>query len=438
MAIISQYSLFVWEKDLENLGDLKRLQLVLDSLPDEELMRTLEIERGHGRDDYPVRAMWNLIIAMIVFGHDRFADVIRECGRNVQLRYICGFGVWKIPTAVNVSRFVVNLEKHQDIITDIFFALVGKLCELLPGFGEDVAMDSKWVESLAKRVSDNKKTGRHKSGRRGEHDAEYGKKEYKGRRPDGTEWVTIKSCFGFKLHVLVDANYELPLAYMVSSAAGSDVVYGKALLEYLEKNKPDIFKRIKHCMADRAYDDTALIQYLKGLGIKAVIDKRDMWKDELEKELPGYKGIYYNERGEVFCYSPEYGERHEMRPNGYESERDALRFQCPAKMYGISCSEACTCTHTKNIRIPLETDERIFTQVSRSGYKWGTLYNKRTSVERVFSRLDVSFGFEEKKLRGKVRMELLGSIALIVMNAMAIGRIREKKPDLMRSLVKAA
>ena len=52
MAIISQYSLFVWEKDLENLGDLRRLQLVLDSLPDEELMRTLEIKRGNGRDDY--------------------------------------------------------------------------------------------------------------------------------------------------------------------------------------------------------------------------------------------------------------------------------------------------------------------------------------------------------------------------------------------------
>ena len=191
---------------------------------------------------------------------------------------MCGFGVGKTPCAVNFSRFVTKLEKHQDLITDIFFALVTKLSELLPNFGEDVAIDSKWVESLAKRVSDNKN-----SGRRGEHDAEYGKKEYKGRRPDGTEWITVKSCFGFKLHVLVDANYELPLAYMVSSAAGSDVVYGKELLEYLEKNQPDIFKRIKHCMGDRAYDDTALIQYLKGLGIKSVIDKRDMWKDEYPK-----------------------------------------------------------------------------------------------------------------------------------------------------------
>jgi hypothetical protein len=425
--------MFVWENDLENLGDLKRLDLVLKSLPDEELVRTLEKERGNGRDDYPVRPIWNLLIAMIVFGHARYADVIRELSRNVQLRYVCGFGVGKVPCAVNVSRFVANLEKHQLLVDEILFALVAELGELLPDFGEDVAIDSKWVESLAKRVSENKN-----SGRRGEHDAEYGKKEYKGRRPDGTEWVTVKTCFGFKMHALVDANYELPLAYVVSSASGSDVVYGKELFEHLEENRPEVFNRIRHCMGDRAYDDTELIKYLKGFGIKAVIDKRDMWRDEFEREVPGYEGRYYNERGEVFCYSAKSGERHEMLPAGYCAERDSLRMKCPVKMYGISCSESDTCTRVKNIRVPLSTDERIFTQIARPSYKWKQHYNKRTSVERVFSRLDVSFGFEEKKLRGKIRMRLLGSMALIVMNAMAVGRINEKTPELMRSLVKAA
>ena len=206
MATIPQISMFVWENDLENLGDLKRLNLVLDSLPDEELMQTLEKERGHGRDDYPIRPMWNLLIAMIVFGHARFADVIRELNRNVQLRYICGFGIGKIPCAANVSRFVANLEMHQGLITKIFYALVAKLSELLPDFGENLAMDSKWVWSIAKRVSDSKE-----SDRRGEHDAAWGKKEYKCRRPDGTEWTKVELCFGFKLHVLIDARYELPL-----------------------------------------------------------------------------------------------------------------------------------------------------------------------------------------------------------------------------------
>ena len=48
MAIIPQTRLFSWQ-DVENLGELKRLELVLKSVPDEALMRTLEAERANGR-----------------------------------------------------------------------------------------------------------------------------------------------------------------------------------------------------------------------------------------------------------------------------------------------------------------------------------------------------------------------------------------------------
>jgi hypothetical protein len=41
MAIIPQPTLFSWA-DLEPLGDLERRQCVLDTLPDENLMQTLE------------------------------------------------------------------------------------------------------------------------------------------------------------------------------------------------------------------------------------------------------------------------------------------------------------------------------------------------------------------------------------------------------------
>ena len=53
MAIIPQISLFRWQDDIDCLGDLERLKLVFDNLPDEELVRILEKERGNGRDDYP-------------------------------------------------------------------------------------------------------------------------------------------------------------------------------------------------------------------------------------------------------------------------------------------------------------------------------------------------------------------------------------------------
>ena len=66
MAIIPQLKLFEWT-EIQTLGDLERLRLVLDYMPDDALMKTLERNRGKGRDDYPIRAMWNSVLAGIVF-----------------------------------------------------------------------------------------------------------------------------------------------------------------------------------------------------------------------------------------------------------------------------------------------------------------------------------------------------------------------------------
>jgi len=90
----------------------------------------------------------------------------------------------------------------------------------------------------------------------------------------------------------------------------------------------------------------------------------------------------------------------------------------------------------KWIRIPIKTDRRIFTPIDRSSYKWERYYKKRTAVERVNSRLDESFGFEKHYIRGKKKMEIKCGIALCIMLAMALGRIKEKQAEEMRSLIK--
>ena len=95
MAIIPQITLFEGI-EYENLGDLERLKLVLNYMPDEELMRKLEEKRGNGRDDYPIRAMWNCLIAGIIFQHKGESSLLRELGRNSQLRVITGFAGRKL------------------------------------------------------------------------------------------------------------------------------------------------------------------------------------------------------------------------------------------------------------------------------------------------------------------------------------------------------
>jgi len=95
------------------------------------------------------------------------------------------------------------------------------------------------------------------------------------------------------------------------------------------------------------------------------------------------------------------------------------------------------CSVKQGIRIDIEVDRRVFTPIDRASYKWEKTYDKRTSVERVNGRLDESFGFEKHYIRGKKKMKLRCGIALCVMLAMAVGRIKENQAEKMRSLVKS-
>ncbi len=56
-------------------------------------------------------------------------------------------------------------------------------------------------------------------------DADWGKKVYcSGVREDGTAWEKVKSWFGYKLHLVVDAKYELPVSYCVTKASAAEVL----------------------------------------------------------------------------------------------------------------------------------------------------------------------------------------------------------------------
>jgi len=72
-----------------------------------------------------------------------------------------------------------------------------------------------------------------------------------------------------------------------------------------------------------------------------------------------------------------------------------------------------------------------------ASYKWDSIYKLRTSVERVNSRIDNVYGFENHYIRGLKKMRFRCSLALLMMLVLAIGRIKQNRPDLMRSLKSA-
>ena len=127
-----------------------------------------------------------------------------------------------------------------------------------------------------------------------------------------------------------------------------------------------------------------------------------------------------------------------MAFGGFESDRRTLKYRCPAKQYGVECLDVGRCPVKGSVRIKLSEERRVLLPLARTTHRWKDIYDKRSAVERVNSRLDVSFGFEHHFIRGQKKMQLRVSLALTVMLTMALGRVREKRKELMRSLVKAA
>lgn len=238
-----------------------------------------------------MRAMWNSVLAGIVFQHDAIEKLRRELGRNGQLRFMCGFKGKLVPPAWVYTRFLKSLMNYTDEVDKIFKRLVDELQGILPDFGKHLSIDSKAISSFAKQKNKNQTP----DGRR-DIDADYGRKEYKGKTKDGKLWEKIVKWFGYKLHLVVDATYELPMTFKVTKASASDITEGHALLTQIKQKQPEILKIAETLAGDKGYDDTKFIEKCWDKHqIKPVIDIRNMWKDGEETHLlTGKDNVVYN------------------------------------------------------------------------------------------------------------------------------------------------
>jgi hypothetical protein len=403
--IISQISLFDYS-GIEILGDLERLQLAFEGISDESLMRKLEGQRGNGRNDYPVRVMWNLVIAMKVFGHKSVESFRRELSRNSQLRKICGLDgcPWKkhiVPPSRVFSKFFKLLRQEQAEVERIFADEVEELYGAVDGFGKMLAGDGKYIDSYTKWPSKNPNP---KSGDRAENDAKHSVKEYHFTGSDGKSHTKKEYHFGFKAHLVCDVNTELPIAFSVTAANRDEKKEMIALLTGFSDEQ----KRVGQTLAlDRGYDSTEMIKTIKKAGIHPIVDIRNCWKDGEETKQYKDTDIVYDYKGDVF-FTDDIGKQHKMRYKGYDRTKKCLRYEYGGKIYKIYTSY----------------DERVFLPIARGSMKFKRIYKGRTAVERLNGRLDRDFMFEDHFNRGLQKTRLLVSLSLIVMNGMALGKIK--------------
>lgn len=449
MATI-QHSLFSWQA-VESSTEIQRLHAILDTIEDEQLMRTLESERRGRRNDWPIRAMWNSLIAMLIFRHDSISSLRRELERNGELRQICGFALQRRELLVNgqthqrplspskdaYRRFIKKLASHQNLLDDIFQSLTQRLAEHLPDYGRYLATDGKAIRAA----------------RSDDVDADWGTKR-KGH-PDGDEEAEITATWlGYKVHMVCDATYELPVAFRLTKGSAGESPLLQKMVEEIHEKHSRVLERTEALSADRGYDDGEDKRWLdEEYGIKPIIPARDMKQGNYEPLDPQrHDAVYISPTGCVACrvrpfeaddekqYAP-------MMFMGYEHDRRTLKFRCPAAAWGIECEnqEACAAKasvkageYGRVVRIKIDRDRRRFGPVYHHSNQFQDLYAMRTSVERLFARLDHMYGFERHHTVGLKAMKVRTTLAMIAMQSTALAWIKVGKDERMRTQRPAA
>lgn len=379
----------------ERTAFAKELRAVFENLHDEELIEALENTRWTGRPGFPIKIMWKTIIASYVLDIFTIQGLIRMLHRNPLVAVQCGIcSDEEIPTRFAYYRFVKKLISHTALIEKCMAKTIEAIKDKLPEFGETIVVDSTDVPTYSKRY---KKP-------QSDPDAGWGFK----KNSDGDEY----SWLGYKMHLAstVVGKLEIPLLPIVTPANAND---SPVMIPLLEKNK-SMVKGLspRFVLGDKGYDAKenyrAVVEDFKAVPI-------------IDINLRGRKG-----KGNRFeDIADEYGAPHcawgvPMVFWGYDKKQKRLKYRCPLACGKKGCTWIDKCSKSdygQVVKISLKTDYRRFIQVPRRTKKWKQIYNHRTSIERIFSRLkkDGDGRLVNHRMRGleKITLNCLLSVWII-------------------------
>jgi hypothetical protein len=422
MKIQHTKPLFAWDC-LEDSPSLKTIQQFLEAVPDGPLLEGLRHGRGRGRNDYPVYVLWGVVLLTPLLRHVSTESCLAELRRNERLRWLIGIESENgVPKKWNISRFldVLGQEPHATRVREIFDHIIQKLGYTIADLGQDTAGDSTWLHGRRKKNDERAKAEKDE----GLPQPAGGRKEYKddqGNISKVVEW------FGYKLHLLVDVKHEVALSYQVTSTKAGDGETLPSLVKQGQHNLPP--GRIATLAYDKAADDNHVHRLLARKGIKPLIQNRSLWKEDLERMLPGHDGnsnVVYDEAGTLYCYNRTSDPmvRHQMAYIGYEPSRETIKYRCPARHEGWSCPHDAVCNagkaYGKTIRVKREIDFRRFPPIPRATKKFERMYKGRTSVERVNARLKLFWGIDDGNITGSRRFHAQVGAVMVVHAGLAL------------------
>jgi hypothetical protein len=240
--------------------------------------------------------------------------------------------------------------------------------------------------------------------------------------------------FGYLVHLVVDADTELPVGYEVTAANVNDVTQFVPLLEELQEAHPRITERTEAVIADAGYDSgDNCAHVLRELRALPIIKMRLTQKKD---EICQAAITRCNELGTPMCDSG-----HNMTYWGRDG--DYLKWRCP-----VACGktkEECTafgrCTASEYgtvLKVNIWEDPRRFPGLWRESKKWKRLYKRRTAAERVNGRLKDFLLLDDLTIRGLPKVRIHVGLALLVMLAGAWAMAQKGRFKQVRRTVRLA
>ena len=416
-----------------------RLVLVLKTIDAEHLIHVLEGENDVGRTGFHARVLWAALIAGVVYRIPSVAELRRNLLTNPYLRFVCGIeSAAKVPSEATFSRFLRRLVQHEDLLEECIDDLVKRFAVLAPGFGEDVIADSTDIHAYARyRKSGSAdpdatwgaKSSKEASSKRGKKSKPSGEVSHSGKESGNGKTKDKYWWFGYKLHLLIDAKYEVPIAAILTTGKDADTTQLKPLLEKRDALLPEAALNL--CVCDGGYDSQANIVSITGRGAIPIIPLNP----GREKEPPGIT----NTLGTPLC------------PIGlpmifWGRDGHYLKYRCPEKS-GLFCclkehkaiSRCSTSGYGLVVKLNMTDDPRRYVPIPRETKKWERLYKLRTGVERVNSRSPRRhLILDELRVRGRKKVKTRAGLNLIVMLAIAVAMAERNRLEDCRRIITCA
>ena len=395
---IRHQPLFSFET-LQEYQPKTRMALLFETLDLHPCLKELPAKAIRGPKGFSSNAMLRALLAKQLYQIPTFSLLVERLERDLSFAYDCGFRICDSrPSVATFSRFYQRLSQ-TGALGKLFESLVAQAMEKEIIQADVVAIDASQINAYEKARPKKQLTDVETA-------ATWGAK----RDTHGNQ-ITW---FGYKLHVAVDARSELPLSLTVTPAHRHDSTQAIPLIEQLPV-QPQAY-----CL-DMGYDTHPIYEKVHSRGAKAIIPLNRRG----EKQPPA--GLDENR-------TPVCSMGYPMVYWGADAKRGELKFRCPHVCGKVNCPQGSAWCSSSNygmvIKRKITEDLRSFSLPHRTSRNWKELYNLRTSVERVFSRLKELLGANALKVRGIKKVTAHLTLCCIVLLAGTLSLNKDKSKSI--------